>query len=40
MKLSGLTWLLSGVDIPEPVTARLAQLIAQRIGGAVNLPEG
>ena len=40
MNLSGLTWLLSGVDIPEPVTARLANLIAQRIGGAVNLPGG
>ena len=39
MQLSGLTWLLTGVDIPEPVTARLAQLIAQRIGGAVDLPK-
>ena len=38
MNLSGLTWLLSGVDIPEPITARLAHLIAQRIGGAVELP--
>ncbi len=38
MRLSGLTWLLSAVDIPEPVTARLAKLIAQRIGGAVDLP--
>jgi hypothetical protein len=27
------------VDIPKPVTARLANLIAQRIGGAVTLPE-
>jgi Protein of unknown function (DUF2939) len=35
--LSGMTWLLSGVDIPEPITARLAHLIAQRIGGAVDL---
>jgi Protein of unknown function (DUF2939) len=38
MTLSGLTWLLSGVDIPEPVTARLAKLIAERIGGAVDIP--
>ena len=37
LTLSGLTWLMSGVDVPEPVTARLAKLIAQRIGGAVNL---
>jgi hypothetical protein len=37
MMLSGMTWLLSGVDIPEPITARLAHLIAQRIGGAVEL---
>ena len=40
MHLSGVTWRLSGVDIPEPVTVRLANLIAQRIGGAVNLPGG
>jgi DUF2939 family protein len=39
MTLSGLTWLMSGVDIPEPVTARLANLIAQRIGGAIDLPK-
>jgi Protein of unknown function (DUF2939) len=37
MILSGMTWLLSGVDIPDPITARLAHLIAQRIGGAVDL---
>jgi Protein of unknown function (DUF2939) len=37
MMLSGMTWLLSGVDIPEPITARLTHLIAQRIGGAVEL---
>ena len=37
MDLSGLTWRMSGVDIPEPITARLARLIAQRIGGAVEL---
>jgi hypothetical protein len=40
MNLSGATWRLSGVDVPEPVTARLASLISQRIGGAVNLPGG
>ncbi len=40
MNLSGVTWRMSGVDIPEPVTARLARLIAQRISGAVNLPGG
>jgi Protein of unknown function (DUF2939) len=40
MKLSGLTWRMSGVDVPEPITARLARLIAQRIGGAVSLPGG
>src|SRR5580704_15210725 len=38
MTLSDLTWLLSGVDIPAPITARLTHLIAQRIGGAVDLP--
>jgi len=31
---------MSGVDIPETVGARLANLIAQRIGGAVSLPGG
>jgi hypothetical protein len=40
MSLSGVTWRLSGVDMPEPVTARVARLIAQRIGGAVGLPGG
>jgi len=39
MRLSGLTWLLSGVDVPEPITARLAHLIAQRIGGAIEPPK-
>jgi hypothetical protein len=38
LTLSDMTWLLSGVDIPEPITARLANLIAQRIGGAVDGP--
>lgn len=39
MKLSGLTWRLSGLDVPEPVTARVARLIAERIGGAIA-PDG
>ena len=39
LTLSGLTWLLSGLDVPTPVTARLSRLIAQRIGGAVDLPK-
>jgi Protein of unknown function (DUF2939) len=38
MNLSGATWRLSGLDIPEPVTARMARMIAQRIGGAIDLP--
>jgi hypothetical protein len=37
MHLSGMTWRLSGLDIPEPVTARVAGLIAQRINGAFDL---
>jgi hypothetical protein len=37
MNLSGATWRLSGLDIPEPVTARVAGLIAQRISGAFDL---
>ena len=40
LNLSGLTWRLSGVDVPEPILARLTRLIAQRIGGAVDLPGG
>ena len=40
MRRSGITWRLAAVDIPKPVTARLANLIAQRIGGAVTLPGG
>jgi hypothetical protein len=40
LNLSGLTWRLSGVDVPEPIIARLTRLIAQRIGGAVDLPGG
>jgi hypothetical protein len=40
LNLSGATWRLSGLDLPEPVTARVARLIAQRIGGAIDLPGG
>lgn len=40
MTLTGLTWRLSGVDIPAPIIARLTRFIAQRIGGAVDLPGG
>ncbi|MGC2786323.1 MAG: DUF2939 domain-containing protein [Roseiarcus sp.] len=40
LNLSGLTWRLSGVDVPEPILARLTRLIAERIGGAVDLPGG
>jgi len=38
MNLSGVTWRLSGVDMPEPVAARVAGLIAQRIGGKIDAP--
>jgi hypothetical protein len=40
MNLSGAAWRLSGVDMPEPVAARVARLIAQRIGGKIGLPGG
>jgi hypothetical protein len=40
LNLSGLTWRLSGVDVPKPILARLTRLIAERIGGAVDLPGG
>ena len=39
LRLSGMTWRLSGLDLPEPVAARAARLIAERINGAVN-PDG
>jgi hypothetical protein len=39
MNLSGLTWRMSGVDVPAPITARLTNLIAERIGGAIDLPK-
>ncbi len=39
MNLEGLTWRLSGLDIPEPVMAEAARQIAQRINGAIA-PDG
>jgi hypothetical protein len=39
MDLTGTTWRLSGLDIPDSVTARIAREIAQRIGGAID-PRG
>jgi Protein of unknown function (DUF2939) len=36
MTLSGLTWRLSGLDIPEPVMAKVASQIAQRINGTID----
>jgi hypothetical protein len=40
MHLSGTTWRLSGLDIPDAVTARLAHQIADRVGGLVDRPGG
>lgn len=37
MRLSGLTWRLSAVDLPESAAAQFARLIAQKIGGATDL---
>jgi hypothetical protein len=37
LNLSGATWRLSGLDIPQPVTARVAGVIAQRISGTFEL---
>jgi hypothetical protein len=39
MNLAGATWRLSGVDIPDAVTGRIAREIAQRIGGSID-PHG
>ena len=36
MHLSGLTWRLAGLDVPEAVSARLAREIAARVGGAAE----
>ena len=40
LSLSGLTWLLSGVDPPQADSGAAPRLVAQRIGGAVDLPGG
>ena len=40
MDLSGMTWRLSGVDVPDTVTARVAREIVQRIGGSIDLHRG
>jgi hypothetical protein len=40
MDLSGTTWRLSGLDIPDSVTARLARQIADRVGGLMDRPGG
>ncbi len=40
LNLSGATWRLSGLDIPDQVTARVAREIGQRITGGVDLPGG
>ena len=34
-----MTWRLSGLDIPDPVTARIAREIAQKISGTID-PRG
>jgi hypothetical protein len=36
LHLSGTTWRLSGLDIPEEVSARLACGIARRAGGSTE----
>ena len=36
LHLSGMTWRLSGLDVPHEVSARLAREIAERVGGAAE----
>ncbi len=36
LHLSGITWRLSGLDVPQEVSARLAREIAERVGGAAE----
>jgi Protein of unknown function (DUF2939) len=36
LHLSGATWRLSGIDVPEVVSARLAREIAERVGGSTE----
>ena len=40
MNLTGTTWRLSGLDIPDAVTARMARRIAERMGGLIGRPGG
>ena len=40
MDLAGTTWRLSGLDIPDQVTARVARQIAERVGGLMERPGG
>jgi hypothetical protein len=40
MNLAGTTWRLSGLDIPDQVTARVARQIADRVGGLMDRPGG
>jgi Protein of unknown function (DUF2939) len=40
MNLAGTTWRLSGLDIPDQVTARVARQIAERVGGLMERPGG
>jgi Protein of unknown function (DUF2939) len=40
MNLAGTTWRLSGLDIPDQVTARVARQIAERVGGLMDRPGG
>jgi Protein of unknown function (DUF2939) len=40
LNLSGTTWRLSGLDIPDAVTARVARQIADTVGGLVDRPGG
>lgn len=36
LRLSGTTWRLSGLDVPEEVSARVARAIAERVGGSIE----
>ena len=40
MHLSGITWRLSGLDVPEEVSARLARAIADKVGGFTERGRG
>lgn len=40
MRLSGATWRLSGLDVPQEVSARLAGAIAARVGGLTERSGG